>query len=97
MTKQVELNQPKLDHDLVADLSQDMDTPPKPKKPRRWILRCSNQKENLTSDTTLSDKKELTTVTILCESPKTGVKMKLPNPFLQNGTPTCAEGTLSLN
>jgi type IV pilus assembly protein PilA len=56
----------------------------------------SNQKENPTSDTKPSAKPELTTVAILCESPKTSVKMKLPNPSLQNGTPTCAEGTLSL-
>jgi type IV pilus assembly protein PilA len=57
----------------------------------------SNQKENPTSDTKPSAKPELTTVAILCESPKTSVKMKLPNPSLQNGNPTCAEGTVSLN
>jgi type IV pilus assembly protein PilA len=54
------------------------------------------QKESPTSDTKPSGKKELTTVAILCESPKTGVKQKLPDPFLQNDTPTCAEGTVSL-
>ncbi|PZV14312.1 MAG: hypothetical protein DCF20_13005 [Pseudanabaena sp.] len=57
----------------------------------------SNQKANQTSESQPSAKKELTTVTILCESPKTDVKQKLPNPFLQNGTPTCAEGTVALN
>ncbi|GBO52537.1 type IV pilin PilA [Pseudanabaena sp. lw0831] len=207
MIRQVELNQPELDHDLVADLPQDTATPPKPKKARRWIMRLiiygslgfglialalpsfsgcgnkarssegrtyvgsmnraqqafwsekqtfgrsipalelgikeetdnfkfqvqsfdlvtyqygvpkndnvksfvgavfvvpeksqtsqgSNQKVNQTSESQPSAKKELTTVTILCESPKTGVKQKLPNPFLQNGTPTCAEGTVALN
>lgn len=207
MIRQVEHNQPELDHDLVADLQQDIATPPKPKKARRWLLRlviygslgfglialalpsfmCNpikakssegrtyvgsmnkmqqmlwlekqafgrsipaleigikeetdnfkfqvqsfdlvsyqygvpkndnvksfvgavfvvpekfqidqglNQKEKSTSDIKPSAKKELTTVSILCESPKTGVKQKLPNPFLQNGTPTCAEGTVALN
>jgi type IV pilus assembly protein PilA len=61
------------------------------------IYQGLNQKENSTSDTKPSAKRELTTVAILCESPKTGVKMKLPNPFLQNGTPTCAEGTVAFN
>ena len=37
-------------------------------------------------------KKELTTVAILCESPK-GIKTKLSKPFLNNGKPTCSEGT----
>ena len=207
MIRQVELNQPELAPDLVADPPQDTDALPKPKKPRRWVLRliiygslglgiialvlhslsgCGNkamssegrtyvgtmnrgqqafwaekqtfgrsipalelgikeetdnfkfevqsfelvtyqygvskndmaksfvgavfvvpeksqtyqgseQKENPTLATKASTKKELTTVAILCESPKTGVKMKLPNPFLQNGNPTCAEGTVSLN
>jgi type IV pilus assembly protein PilA len=206
MTERVEFNHPEPDHDLVADMSQDPSTSPKPKKARRWILRLfiygslglglialvlptsmscgnkakssegkiyvgtmnrgqqalwvekqafarsipaldlgikeetvnfkfevqsfelvtyqygvpkndevksfvgavfvvpeksqtyqgSNQKENPTSDTKPSAKNELTTVAILCESPKTGVKMRLPNPSLQNGTPTCAEGTVSL-
>ena len=207
MIRQVELNQPEIDPDLVADLPQDAVTLPKPKKPTRWILRLiiygslgfglialvlpsfmgcgnkakssegktyvgtmnrgqqafwaekqtfgrsipvldlgikeetvnfkfevqsfdlvsyqygvpktdeaksfvgavfvvpekfqtyqgSNQKENPTSATTPSTKQELTTVGILCESPKIGVTQKLPNPFLQNGIPTCAEGTVSLN
>ena len=207
MIRQVESKHPELDPDLVADLPQDTDTPPKPKKPRRWVLRliiygslgfglialvlpsfmgCANkakssegrtyvgsmnrmqqalwaekqtfgrsvpaldlgikeetdnfkfevqssdldtyqyavpkndkvksfvgavfvvpeksqtyqgsdQKENQTSESKPSARKELTTVTILCESPKIGVKQKLPNPFLQNGTPTCAEGTVALN
>ncbi len=66
-----------------------------PEKPQTY--QGSNQKENPTSDIKPSAKQELTTVAILCESPKTGVKMKLPNPSLQNGTPTCAEGTVSLN
>ena len=207
MIRQVESKQPELDPDLVTDLPQDKDTPPKPKKPIRWVLRLiiygslgfglialvlpsfmgcgnkarssegrvyvgsmnraqqafwaekqtfgrsitaldleikeetynfkfevqssalatyqhgvpkndavksfvgavfvvpkksqtyqgSNQKANPTSESKPSAKKELTTVTILCESAKTGVRMKLPNPFLQDGTPTCAEGTVSLN
>jgi hypothetical protein len=57
----------------------------------------SDQKENQTSESKPSAKKELTTVAILCESLKIGVKQKLPNPSLQSGTPTCAEGTVSLN
>lgn len=207
MIRQGELNQPELDHDLVADLPQDAAPPPKPKKARRWILRSiiyssmgfglialvlpsfsgcgnkakssegrtyvgsmnraqqafwtekqafgrsipvlelgmqeetvnfkfeiqsfdlvtyqygvpkndkvksfvgavfvvpeksqtyqgSNQKLNQTSASQPRAEKELTTVTILCESPQTGVQQKLPNPFLQNGTPTCAEGTVALN
>ncbi len=207
MIRQVELNPPELDPDLVAEQPQDTVTPPNPQKPRRWILRLiiygslgfglialvlpsfmgcankakssegrtsvgslnraqqafwmekqafgrsipalelgikeetdnfkfeiqsfelvtyqygvpkndkvksfvgavfvvpekfqtyqgSNQKENPTSATTPSTKQELTTVGILCESPKIGVTQKLPNPFLQNGIPTCAEGTVSLN
>lgn len=40
------------------------------------------QKANQISAVKPSAKKALTTVTILCESPKTGVKQKLPNPFL---------------
>lgn len=39
MIRQVELNPPELDPDVVADLPQDPVTPPKPKRPRRWILR----------------------------------------------------------
>lgn len=211
MIRQVELNPPELDHDLGANPPQDTATPPKPKKPRRWLLRLiiygslgfglialalpsfmgcankakssegrmnvgtmnraqqefwaekqtfgrsipalelgikvgikegtdnfkfevqdfelvtyqygipkndevksfvgavfvvpeksqtyqgSNQKANQTSATKTNAKQELTTIAILCESPKTGVKIKLPNPFLQNVTPTCAEGTVSLN
>lgn len=54
-------------------------------------------KANQMSESNPSAKKELTTIAILCESPKTGVKQKLPNPFLQNGTPTCAEGTVAFN
>ena len=37
-------------------------------------------------------KKELTTFAILCESPE-GIKTKLSKPFLNNGKPTCSEGT----
>lgn len=44
-----------------------------------------------------TEKKEITTVTILCESQGTGLQEKLSKPSLQNGKPTCAEGTLSLN
>lgn len=59
------------------------------------------QKANQTSSTKTSyktsSKKELTTVTILCQSSKLGVKQKLANPFLKNGTPTCAEGTVAFN
>ncbi|MFZ4728269.1 MAG: type IV pilin-like G/H family protein [Pseudanabaena sp.] len=59
------------------------------------------QQTNQTSSTkTISktiSKKDLTTVTILCASSKIGVKQKLANPFLQNGTPTCAEGTVAFN
>ncbi|WP_434684615.1 type IV pilin-like G/H family protein [Pseudanabaena minima] len=47
-----------------------------------------------TSSPKPSTKKELTTTTILCESPKLGVKTKLPKPFLENGIPKCAEGTV---
>ena len=39
-------------------------------------------------------KQQLATFTILCESPDMGVTTRLPKPFLQNGKPTCAEGTL---
>ena len=56
-----------------------------------------NQKTNPTPESKPSAKKELTTVAILCESPKIGVSMKLPNPLHQYGTPTCAEGTVALN
>jgi hypothetical protein len=42
-------------------------------------------------------KQQLATFAILCESPKTGVKTKLPKPFLNNGKPTCAEGTDFVN
>jgi len=41
-----------------------------------------------------SSKKQLTTTTILCESPQLGVKTKLPKPFLEKGIPQCAEGTV---
>lgn len=44
-----------------------------------------------------SEKKEITTVAILCESQGTGLQEKLSKPSFQNGKPTCAEGTLSLN
>ncbi|NMF58102.1 type IV pilin-like G/H family protein [Pseudanabaena yagii] len=44
-----------------------------------------------------SEKREITTVAILCESQGTGLQEKLSKPSLQNGKPTCAEGTLSLN
>ena len=60
-------------------------------------LQGSNQQINPTSGSTPNTKKELTTVTILCESSEIGVKQKLANPFLQNGTPTCAEGTVAFN
>ncbi len=43
------------------------------------------------------EKKEITTVTILCESQGTGLQEKLSKPSFQNGKPTCPEGTLSLN
>lgn len=42
-------------------------------------------------------KKELTTVAILCESQGTGLQEKLSKPSLQNGNPTCPEGTLLIN
>lgn len=57
----------------------------------------STQTANQTSESKPSIKKELTTISILCESPKIGIKMKMPNPTLQNGTPTCAEGTVAFN
>ncbi|BBC26170.1 type IV pilin-like G/H family protein [Pseudanabaena sp. ABRG5-3] len=46
---------------------------------------------------TQTEKKEITTVTILCESQGTGLQEKLSKPSLQNGKPICPEGTLSLN
>lgn len=46
---------------------------------------------------TQTEKKEITTVAILCESQGTGLQEKLSKPSLQNGKPTCPEGTLSLN
>ncbi|PZO38044.1 MAG: hypothetical protein DCF19_17530 [Pseudanabaena frigida] len=40
---------------------------------------------------------EETTIAILCKSSGIGLKgKKLPNPSLQNGVPTCAEGTYSI-
>ena len=53
-----------------------------------------NQQASPKSSTKPITKKELTTVTILCESPSLGVKTKLPKPSLENGIPKCAEGTV---
>jgi type IV pilus assembly protein PilA len=53
-----------------------------------------NQQASPKSATKPSTEAELTTVTILCESPNLGVKTKLPKPFLENGIPKCAEGTV---
>lgn len=53
-----------------------------------------NQKASPKSDTKPSTKKDLTTLRILCESPNLGVRTKLPKPFLDNGIPKCAEGTV---
>ena len=50
-----------------------------------------------TANKTQSIEQQLTTFTIICESPKTGVKTKLPKPFLNNGKPACAEGTDFVN
>jgi type IV pilus assembly protein PilA len=46
---------------------------------------------------TQTEKKEITTVAILCESQGTGLQEKLSKPSFQNGKPACPEGTLSLN
>jgi type IV pilus assembly protein PilA len=46
---------------------------------------------------TQPEKKEITTVAILCESQGTGLQEKLSKPSFQNGKPACPEGTLSLN
>jgi type IV pilus assembly protein PilA len=56
-----------------------------------------NQQANPKSATKPSTKKDLTTITILCESPNLGIKTKLPKPFLENGIPNCAEGTVLIN
>lgn len=48
-------------------------------------------------DRSQSEPKQLATFAIVCESPETGVKTKLPKPFLNNGEPTCAEGTNLIN
>ncbi|PZO42660.1 MAG: hypothetical protein DCF19_06360 [Pseudanabaena frigida] len=62
-----------------------------------FVLPEHSQEDIQTVNKTQSVKQQLATFTILCESPKTGVKTKLPKPFLNNGKPTCAEGTAFVN
>jgi len=58
------------------------------------VFKGLNQQVEHPQDSTQAVKKDLTTFTILCESPE-GVKTKLSKPFLDNGKPTCPEGTIS--
>ena len=64
-----------------------------PKKAQ--ISQGSSQRVNSTSNAKPITKKELNTVTILCEAPKNSFQAKLPQPFLKDGIPTCAEGSIS--
>jgi len=55
----------------------------------------ANQSE--TQPTQQAATNEITTVTVICESQGTGLQEKLSKPLLQNGNPTCPEGTLLIN
>jgi hypothetical protein len=104
LSNAIELSEVDEEISLLAHLPQEDTAPQKQKKSGqlfRWsifsLLGFGLIQANQTSSSKTSSKKELTTVTILCESPKTGVKQKLANPFLQNGTTTFAEGTVAPN
>ncbi len=58
------------------------------------VFQGLNQQVEYPKDSTKAVKKDLTTFAILCESPE-GVKTKLSKPFLDNGKPTCPEGTIN--
>jgi hypothetical protein len=58
------------------------------------VFQGLNQQVEYPKDSTKAVKKDLITFAILCESPE-GVKIKLSKPFLDNGKPTCPEGTIN--